>query len=280
LFQVFGEKQMKQNVTFSIGNVALINKVDDEYGYFNRIFGGIYGKAKNHIPSIKLFIQNRLSKCVSVNRLKDLYPTELFTKLGFSEIPSDRSLYREIERVGKKFQFILERQQRFIKEEGLLCNKQFMDFSSSYFEGTSSGMGKFGYSRDHRPDKKQINFGVSVGINGIPSALTIQKGNVCDKTHFSFMLRTANAVLEDNSLLIFDCGANTKKNKKDIRNRNYHYLTLKQKQVAQLFDITESPSQGNGIQGLIQSDTIKMYRDLAGCILGHYDVYLPLHCQG
>jgi transposase len=42
----------------------------------------------------------------------------------------------------------------------------------------------YGHSRNHRPDK-QANFGVSTGINSIPTALTIQKGNVQDKKHSS-----------------------------------------------------------------------------------------------
>jgi len=206
-----------ENITYSIGNIALFDKINGKYDYFNRIFRGVFGKAKNTLSSIKLFIYNRLGKCVSVNRLKSVYPAELFRKLDFKEIPSDRTFYRDIERVGKKFQFILERQQRFSKEENLLSNKQFIDFSSTYFEGTSADLSRLGYSRDHRPDKKQITFGVSVGINNIPSALTIQKGNVQDKQHFSFMLKTASVVLDEDSLLIFDCGGNTKKNKQDVR---------------------------------------------------------------
>lgn len=221
-----------ENITYSVGSIALIDKINAKYDYFNRIFSNVFGKAKNTLPSVKLFINNRLEKCVSVNRLKRVYPKELFVHLNFKEIPSDRSLYREVIRVGRKFQFILERQQRFTKEENLLSDKQFIDFSSSYFEGTSADLSCLGYSRDHRPDKKQITFGISVGINNIPSALTIQKGNVQDKQHFQFMLKTASAVLDEESLLIFDCGANTAKNKQDIRERKFHYLTLKQKQVS------------------------------------------------
>ena len=75
--------------------------------------------------------------------------------------------------------------------------------------------------------KKQLTFGISTGINGIPSALTIQKGNVQDKAHFRFMLKTCGAVLKENSLLIFDTGGNTKDNKRLIREKKFHYLTLK-----------------------------------------------------
>ena len=71
---------------------------------------------------------------------------------------------------------------------------------------------------------------MSTGINGIPTTLTIQKGNVCDKVHFKSTLKTVSKVLEKDSLLIFDCGTNTKENKRKILELEYNYLTLKQKQ--------------------------------------------------
>jgi len=37
---------MKENVTFSLGNIALIDKSDEELnGYFQRLFNDIMGKA-------------------------------------------------------------------------------------------------------------------------------------------------------------------------------------------------------------------------------------------
>ena len=223
---------MKNNVTVSIGSLALIDKVDCEFGFFRRVFGGLGGKAKNFVASTKLFMYNRLSECFATNNLLTGYSSELFELLKFNGQPSERTFYRDITRLGKKHQFILEQYQKLIQEEGLVADKQFIDFSSSYFEGKAEWLGEFGYSRDGQPGKKQLTFGVSTGINNIPSALTIQKGNVQDKTHFKFMLKTSEAVLEKNSLLIFDCGGNTKQNKKDVREKNFHYLTLKPKKVS------------------------------------------------
>ena len=222
---------MKQNVTFSIGNLAMIEKVNGELnGYLDRVFGGIKGKAQDFIPCVKLHMYNRLGDCFPVDRL-DSYPEELFDRLGFEKNRSTRTFNRTLERIGNNHDFILLSHQMIIKEHGLVSDKQHMDFSSSYFEGNSAPMGEKGFSRDGKRGKKQITFGISTGINGIPTALTIQKGNVQDKKHFRFMLKTAKAVLEPESLLIFDCGANTKKNKQLIREGGHHYLTLKAKKV-------------------------------------------------
>ncbi len=102
---------MKENTTVSIGSLALIDKVDCEYQFFPRVFGGLIGRAKNLVSSTKLFIVNRLGECFAMNRLRTGYSEELFQLLRFKNVPSDRSLYRDLERIGKKNQFILERYQ-------------------------------------------------------------------------------------------------------------------------------------------------------------------------
>ena len=225
-------KTIKQNVTLSIGSLALIEKVDGQYQYFKRTFGGIGGRAKNLVNSAKLFSYNRLTDCLSINRLKEGYSEELFRRLNFKEIPGTRSFYRDLERIGANQPFLQARHSIFLKEEQLNVDTQFIDFSSSYFEGKGGVFGERGYSRDGQPGKKQLTFGISTGINSIPAALTIQKGNVQDKEHFQFMLKACEAVLEEGSLLIFDCGGNTKKNKAKIKELKFNYITLKPKQKA------------------------------------------------
>ena len=222
---------MKLNTAVNIGSLALIEKVNDEYQFFTRIFGDICGKTRNLISSTKLFIYNRLDECFSINQVIDGYSPELFELLKFKNIPNERTFYRDLSRIGKKYQFILQCYQNFIKAENLVADKQFIDFSSSYFEGKKAAFGALGYSRDHEPGKKQLTFGISTGINSIPTALTIQNGNVQDKVHFRFMLKTSEAVLPEGSLLIFDTGGNTKENKRQVIEKKFHYLTLKAKKV-------------------------------------------------
>jgi hypothetical protein len=169
---------MKENVTFSLGNIALIEKADASLnGYFNQILNGVGGKSQDFIPCVKLLIANRMGHCYSISRLKDL-PEEYFKFLGFSKPKSDRTLNRTIERIGQKYQFIVHKHQKVLKKYGLVTPEQFPDFSSSYFEGKNSPLGELGYSRDNEPGKRQITFGICTGMNDIPTALTIQKGNV------------------------------------------------------------------------------------------------------
>jgi len=218
-------------ITYPLGGFALIKKIEKSYGLFSHIFQGIGGRMKDFIPIILLHVYNKLSHSVSVSQILETYPTELFEHIGMKSSVKERSLFRVLERIGKYFTIILERYQDFLTAHALVDNNQILDFSSTYFEGVKTQLGKFGYSRDKRPDKLQMTFGISTGINGIPSALTIQKGNVQDKTHMKSILKIIRKVLPKGSLLIFDAGANTKGNKKTIRGMNNHYLTLKPKKV-------------------------------------------------
>ena len=221
---------MGENVSFSFGPIKLINNIDKKFNFFEIIFQGLGGKAKHLVESAKLFSYNKLAESISLNKISDIYPYELFEEVGFKEEVSDRTLYRNLERIGDNYKFLMENYQKFLKMNNLASEKQFIDFSSSYFEGKKSEIGALGYSRDQQPGKLQITWGISTGDNEIPTALTIQKGNVCDKEHFSFMLKTVKKVLDEKSLLIFDCGGNTKNNKKKVIELKFNYLTLKAKQ--------------------------------------------------
>lgn len=58
------------------------------------------------------------------------------------------------------------------------------DITSTYFEGlyTESEWVQFGYSRDHRPDRKQLELGLTVTGHGVPLAFRVLVGNTADRT--------------------------------------------------------------------------------------------------
>lgn len=218
---------MRNNISFNVGSLILIKKIDKKYNLFGSIFSQLKGKTKHLIESVKMFINNRLDKCVSVSNLIEIYPEEWFECLGFKEKPKERTIYRDLERIGLKHKFVIEKFQQLLKLHNLIDKIQFVDYSSAHFEGEKAELGALGYSRDNEPGKKQLTFGISTGMNGVPSGITIQKGNVQDKKHMGFMLKLIKRVLEKGSLAIFDCGGNTEGVKKDIISSGFNYLTLK-----------------------------------------------------
>ena len=58
------------------------------------------------------------------------------------------------------------------------------DITSTYFEGaySASELIQYGYSRDHRPDTKQLNIGLTTLQDGLPLAFRVLVGNTADKT--------------------------------------------------------------------------------------------------
>jgi len=63
---------------------------------------------------------------------------------------------------------------------GLKADIVFYDLTSSYFEGEGPGLAEYGYSRDHRPDRKQLVLALAM-IDGIPIAHEVFEGNTADK---------------------------------------------------------------------------------------------------
>ncbi|PIO07523.1 hypothetical protein COU59_03315 [Candidatus Pacearchaeota archaeon CG10_big_fil_rev_8_21_14_0_10_34_12] len=111
---------MKENVSFSFGPIALMNKIDKKFNFFEIIFGGLGGKAKNLLESAKLFVYNKLADSISINRILELYSFELLNEIGFKDEISDRTLYRYLERIGNNYKFLMENYQKFLKMNNLI----------------------------------------------------------------------------------------------------------------------------------------------------------------
>ena len=54
------------------------------------------------------------------------------------------------------------------------------DLSSTYLEGRCCPLARFGHSRDHRPDRPQIEFGLLTDARGCPVAVEVFPGNTAD----------------------------------------------------------------------------------------------------
>jgi transposase len=73
------------------------------------------------------------------------------------------------------------------------------DLTSTYFEGaySESELVEYGYSRDQRPDTKQLTLGLTVLAGGVPLAFRVLVGNTADKTTPRQNLEAVKALLQD-----------------------------------------------------------------------------------
>lgn len=104
------------------------------------------------------------------------HATTLPETFGVGDATED-DLYRAMD-------WVLERQERMeqklaarhLDNDGLAL----YDLSSSYFEGTSCPLARFGFNRDGKKGKLQVNYGLLTNRDGIPVSVSVFEGNTAD----------------------------------------------------------------------------------------------------
>jgi transposase len=108
------------------------------------------------------------------------------------------------------------------------CTIYLYDLTSTYFEGeaAANGKAKRGYSRDHRPDCKQVVIGLVVNRDGFPIAHEVFAGNTQDGATLATMLDRlkARVGLPEGSTVVVDRGMAYDQNIAEIKARKLHYL--------------------------------------------------------
>jgi transposase len=102
------------------------------------------------------------------------------------------------------------------------------DLTSTYFEGQAkrNPQAKRGYSRDQRPDCKQVVVGLVLDRDGFPKAHEIFDGNRQDRATVEAMLTLLEkrSAKRPGSTVIVDRGMAYEENLKQIRERGHHYI--------------------------------------------------------
>jgi transposase len=205
-------------------------------GYYGKLgLDGIFGKHKSRGRDINSLIEAlvsyRLTENQSVIRGAEwTNRDEVLLAFGLESF-EQRTLYRVLEIVGENREEIMaDLQDVLFTVYDFERTDINMDWTSLVLYGEKCPLGKYGYSRDHRPDKKQITVGLSElakPIN-VPVGMTVRKGNVNDQVHFNDTFTQVEAHLRTGSLVVFDQGANRKENLERIEHANLKYLTARQ----------------------------------------------------
>src|SRR5438128_5130906 len=146
----------------------------------------------------------------------------------FSEL-ADEALYRNLDRLHPNREAI---ERALAEKEKTLFNLDdtvyLYDLTSTYFEGQAKAnpQAKRGYSRDKRPDCKQVVVGLVLDRDGFPKAHEIFDGNTQDRRSLDKMLdalekRTGK---RPGATVIVDRGMAFDENLEQIRKRGLHYL--------------------------------------------------------
>ena len=112
------------------------------------------------------------------------------------------------------------------------------DLTSTYFEGDKAELGEFGYSRDHRKDRKQVCIGLLGDINGIPCAVEAFPGNTSDcMTVKSQVDKMRDRFGCDQAVFVGDRGMMTTVNRDMLLDVGFDFiLALKNREVIKLVE--------------------------------------------
>jgi transposase len=102
------------------------------------------------------------------------------------------------------------------------------DLTSTYFEGVCAGnpKAKRGYSRDHRPDCKQVIVALVINRDGFAITHEVFAGNTQDRATLATMLDilTARAGLKEGDTVVVDRGMAFDENIAELKRRKLHYI--------------------------------------------------------
>jgi len=101
------------------------------------------------------------------------------------------------------------------------------DLTSTYFEGQGqqNPKARHGYSRDGRPDCRQVVIALVVTPDGLPLAYEVMPGNTSDKTTLrDFLARIESLYGRANRIWVMDRGVPTEEVLKEMREAGIHYL--------------------------------------------------------
>lgn len=155
--------------------------------------------------------------------------TALDNILGVSEekVNTDR-LYRCLDLlIAHKEELEQHLKNRYGELFGVTYDILLYDLTSTYFEGEAKGnpQAKRGYSRDHRPDCKQVVIALIVSQEGFPFAFEVFDGNRRDVTTLEEMLEAIEKKYgRTRRIWVFDRGVVSEKNLRLLRRRKIPYV--------------------------------------------------------
>ena len=115
----------------------------------------------------------------------------------------------------------------------------FYDITSSYFEQSDCELAKYGLSRDHRRDKKQIILAMAVTKKGFPFYWKVFSGNTADtKTVKEFVSELTERFGIKKACLVMDKGMVSNSNLEKIEVEKFDYVvTLRRSSIALIDDM-------------------------------------------
>ena len=218
-----------QNITFPIGTVLTVQQYAEKLDFL-QLFGQYKKRGRDLDKLVAALVSYKLTENFSISRACDWINRDevlkRFSLAGFEK----RTLFRCLEILGDNAEQVMaDLQDLLFAKYNFSHTDVVLDWTSLVLHGDKCKIADYGYSRDHRPDKKQITIGISQLASpiNVPIGLTVKAGNTNDMTHFASTYTQARKNLRKGSLVTFDKGAHSKENISLVLNNRMKYLTSK-----------------------------------------------------
>ncbi len=208
---------------YEYGVTYVVNKLLERYGIENILKKYVCSNRTkfNVYEILKSLLINRLvnpsSELSAIDWIDKNYSEKIELKLHYFYrtldylIPNKENIEKDIFKILKK-------------KLKLNTEQTFYDLTSTYFEGQKCNIAMFGYSRDHRRDRKQIVIGLAM-CDGIPVLHEVFEGNTVDK---STLISIEQIVKErlgiKKTIFLGDGGLMTEKNISYMESANQGYI--------------------------------------------------------
>ncbi|MFH1013337.1 MAG: transposase [Thermoplasmatota archaeon] len=198
-----------KNKTFPIGSIQTVKHIFEEL-HLPPLLDDLKHCGHQLSGLVTGLVSYKMTEDLSVSRCHQWMTNPLLLEYLHLSDFGDDALYRCLEKIGINRHQILRHILCILKSHhNVGLDMVFLDWTSSHFEAKTSDLIKYGYSRDHRPDRPQITIGLAQDQRSqLPVGLSIQPGNINDQNHFKITYQEIKPGLRKGSVLIFDAGAN------------------------------------------------------------------------
>jgi transposase len=205
--------------TKQYGNIKIFSKLYDQYF-------GKYFTSQNYNNALRSIVINKIFDPKSKNSINNwLSEVDMGYKISNKNDLYDCLDYLELEQPKIEKRLSKQNQDKTQSKEG--NNILLYDITSTYFEGKGAEqICKYGYSRDHRSDRIQVNIGLITSSDGTPISVEIIAGNITDKQTLQSQIDKIKDKFNIKDLtFIFDRGMKSKVNLEYLQEAGYSYIT-------------------------------------------------------
>ena len=218
-------EQLSLNSALSYGGLAVLRDAWARFGLAS-VLEGIPGRRERQLIQAMIF-GRLLFPCAKLALAQQAEGTLLAQACG---LPADET-FDEDDLYAAMDQF----NGRWVSMEKALYQKAFpeqarlvlYDLTSVYFEGQGPvPLGRYGHSRDHRADRRQIILAVATDLEGTPIHLEVLRGNRADNTTLRALLKTMQRRFGiQEAMFVFDGGMSSRLNLEALSAAKLGYVT-------------------------------------------------------